>query len=510
MSQGSNKIKGTHEMNPEFTKRMRKIQARLVEDISRSFSAKAVEAHVFGSIAKGTNDSLSDVDIWITFKDEEIEDVLKNRFSTYSLVGEVVLSHELQNNFPLGGIQTAIIYKVEGDLVRVDYYLCPLSTSRIFPDSMILFKKADVPIGNIIPETKRTARGKEDRITFFISMCFVAIKKIARGEQAFIDFLLEEFKKYQTDFPKLVMPRDLNFVIIKKTLKILEEYSDETQKKAIYEINRFMTKVDSSRVQANFFKEASKYYKYRNRYPDSLIELIKSKLDLNGSGNLLDIGCGIGFLSLPLSKYFERVFAVDIDPGMIEEGKKEAKRKGVPNITWINKNGDELIPSETPNVKVVSFAASLHWFDQEKILKYVNGLLPSDGAVVLVGGSSVWRHAPERWQQKTLEVIKKFLGEERQTTGGTFQKPKYKFGESLKFAGFRHVETQDFDFPTRILSSDDIVNEQFSMSYAAPELFKGRAEDFAKELKFELLKINPHDKFEEDDEGSVVFGWKRL
>jgi len=71
------------------------------------------------------------------------------------------------------------------------------------------------------------------------------------------------------------------------------------------------------------FKEAAKFYKYRVEYPDSLIEYLKDKLLLDGKSNLLDIGAGDGRLSISLSKYFEEVFAVDIDKGMLEEGERE-------------------------------------------------------------------------------------------------------------------------------------------------------------------------------------------
>lgn len=258
----------------------------------------------------------------------------------------------------------------------------------------------------------------------------------------------------------------------------------------------------------NLFKDASQYYKYRAKYPDSLIKLIKDKLSSDDKGNLLDIGCGVGFLAIPLSKYFEHVFAVDTDPGMIEEGKKKALDQNINNIVWINKNGQDLKTEDISGVRVVLFADSLHWFDQEKILKFVYDILPKDGVVILVGSTTIWRYAPELWQQKTLEVIKKYLGPERRTTEGVFQKPKYKFGESLRVVGFNNVEEIDFDFTTRVLNSDDIINLQFSMSYAAPELFGNKLNDFKNELKTELLKINPKDEFEEEDEGTVIFGWK--
>lgn len=234
-------------MNKEFTQKMQGICEKTITEIVSFFKdEEAVEAHVFGSMAKGTNDALSDIDIWITFEDEKMAKVLESRMTSYAKFGEIVLLHEMQNNFPLNGIQTAIIYKIDGELVRVDFYLCPFLSSSVLPDSKILFEKKKVEICNIIPETKRTPRDLSDRITFFICMCFNGIKKVVRGDETFAEFLTSEFKKYEKEIPELAaIPKELSFDMIRKSLSILNTVSDPQQKVAIIEINNFLTKVES-------------------------------------------------------------------------------------------------------------------------------------------------------------------------------------------------------------------------------------------------------------------------
>lgn len=234
-------------MNTEFTQKMKGLCDKTIVEIVDLFKDTAIEAHVFGSIAKGTNDALSDIDIWITFKDEEIEQVLENRMTSYAKFGEIILLHEMQNNFPLNGIQTAVLYKIEEELIRVDFYLCPLSSSRILPDSKVLFEKQKIQVGSIIPETKRTPRDISDRITFFIFMCFNGIKKVVRGDAAFTDFLISEFKKYEKDIPELMtVPRESTFEMIKKSLDVLNKVSNKEQKNAIFEVRFFMKKIEHS------------------------------------------------------------------------------------------------------------------------------------------------------------------------------------------------------------------------------------------------------------------------
>lgn len=232
-------------MDKEFAQKMKDLCEKIVNDIADFFKNDALEAHVFGSIAKGTNDALSDVDIWITFDDKKIERVLKTRMTSYAKFGEIILLHEMQHNFPLDGIQTAIIYKIEEELIRVDFYLCPLSSSRVVPGSKILFEKQKIEAGNIIPETKRTSRDLSDRITFFIFMCFNGIKKVVRGDKEFVNFLVSEFQKYEKEIPELsTVPKELTFTMIRKALAVLDTVSNQEQKIAIVEISKFLTKVE--------------------------------------------------------------------------------------------------------------------------------------------------------------------------------------------------------------------------------------------------------------------------
>lgn len=256
------------------------------------------------------------------------------------------------------------------------------------------------------------------------------------------------------------------------------------------------------------FKGTAEYYaKYRPQYPEWVIKTLAEKLKLDGKGKLLDIGCGTGTLAITLSKYFDEVLAVDIDSGMVEEGAKIVKELGIDNIKWLAENGEDL-DSSIGTFKIITFGNSLHWFNIDKILKFSYSILEPNGAVVFVGGSSIWRYAPEPWQKKTLQVIKKYLGEERLTIQGKYKTPSKKYSEYIQDAGFRDIQTWEFYFDSRIFAADEVVNAQFSTSYASRELLGKDADNFAKDLKSELLKSNPDNKFPDKTAGSVIIGWK--
>lgn len=236
-------------LKAEFSEKMKGICEKMVEDITAFFKDKAVEAHLTGSMGKGTNDALSDVDIWITFADDKAEQAIADRMAAYEQFGHIVQLHEMSQNAPLNGVQTGILYKIDGEIVRVDFCLCPLSSARVAPGSKVLFENEKVEVGDMIYDTKRIPKGLSHRITFFISLCFVGIKKVVRGDNNFIDFLNSEFKKYEKEFPELAaVSGEVGFDMLKKSLSVLDSLSNPEQKTAISEIGEFLTKVEKSQV----------------------------------------------------------------------------------------------------------------------------------------------------------------------------------------------------------------------------------------------------------------------
>jgi ubiquinone/menaquinone biosynthesis C-methylase UbiE len=59
------------------------------------------------------------------------------------------------------------------------------------------------------------------------------------------------------------------------------------------------------------FEGTARYYaKYRPSYPQQLFNDIVNNLHLNGTGKLLDLGCGTGGLAISLAPYFGKILAL--------------------------------------------------------------------------------------------------------------------------------------------------------------------------------------------------------
>jgi ubiquinone/menaquinone biosynthesis C-methylase UbiE len=97
------------------------------------------------------------------------------------------------------------------------------------------------------------------------------------------------------------------------------------------------------RYDPTVYDGAAVHYRYgRPAYSPGLEALLTEELGLDGSGRLLDVGCGPGILTVRLARLFEQAVGLDPDPGMIAEGRRAAQERGIANITWVQALAEDL------------------------------------------------------------------------------------------------------------------------------------------------------------------------
>src|SRR5579872_613884 len=85
----------------------------------------------------------------------------------------------------------------------------------------------------------------------------------------------------------------------------------------------------------------------RPPYSRDLAATLAEELGLDGSGRLLDVGCGPGILTVRLAHLFKGAVGLDPDPAMIAEGRRAAQERDIANVTWIQARAEEL-PAVAP------------------------------------------------------------------------------------------------------------------------------------------------------------------
>ena len=234
------------------------------------------------------------------------------------------------------------------------------------------------------------------------------------------------------------------------------------------------------------FAGTAKYYaKYRPGIPTEVVDYLKDKYHLDGSGLLLDIGCGTGISTRAFAPLFSRVIAFDPSKEMLDEA---ATSSHPPNIDW-RLCSDKELDLRSEKVKLAIAVRSFHWLDQDPFLRRLRENMEDDGAIAIIGDGSFWT-GEEPWQVKAKEIIQEFLGPDRKAgRGKSYVTPPDPYGVVLKRNGFVDIDTYKIPI-IRHWSLDSIIGYLYSTSFSAYHLYDGRNTEFERRLKNELIRIN--------------------
>jgi ubiquinone/menaquinone biosynthesis C-methylase UbiE len=243
------------------------------------------------------------------------------------------------------------------------------------------------------------------------------------------------------------------------------------------------------------FSGAAQYYaRYRPAYPAELYAFLLERVAVAAPWRLLDLGCGTGELTIPLSRQMAEVDAVDVSAEMIELARAKAARAGAGSIRWIVGRAEDFT-APPAQFDIVTSGAAFHWMDRRTLAARIMTWLRPGGVFGVVGVNSTW-NGTEEWQLLAIQVLRKWLGERRRAGGGVFTEPQQKDADLLRSAGFRAVS--ETEFPVRhAWDLDSFLGYLYSTSFASLDVLGDRAEGFEKELRAVLLDFEPSGHYTE-------------
>jgi SAM-dependent methyltransferase len=220
------------------------------------------------------------------------------------------------------------------------------------------------------------------------------------------------------------------------------------------------------------------YARGRRPYPPALATGLAAELGLDGTGRLLDVGCGPGPLTVLLAPLVAEAVGVDADAGMIAYA-----REHHPALTWVHLRAEEL-PAGLGSFRLVTFAQSFHWMDRERVAGLVRGMLDPGGALVHVGATTHQGIAGDVPWDAVAELVARYLGSTRRAGRGTLPAGT-PGGESdvYRAAGFTGPRRFTVPGPVVERTADEVVAAVFSLSSSAPHLFGSRLAAFEADLR---------------------------
>jgi ubiquinone/menaquinone biosynthesis C-methylase UbiE len=248
-----------------------------------------------------------------------------------------------------------------------------------------------------------------------------------------------------------------------------------------------------------FAGTAEYYSRGRPPYSRNIAEVMRRELSLDGNGQLLDVGCGPGVLELALAALFQRVIALDPEVGMLTEGARRSRHAGVDNVRWIQGVAEDIPVLEVAPCRAVTFGQSFHRVRRREVAELVFDVLEPGGSLVLISNAVVRRPQPESPGYPVIphdaieELIITYLGEGTRNYLERWKvEPPERFEVALSQSSFRGSRTVHAPGrPDLIRDIDAVVDNYFSMSYAAPRLFGDRRDAYEADLRRLLHEHSP-------------------
>jgi SAM-dependent methyltransferase len=256
-----------------------------------------------------------------------------------------------------------------------------------------------------------------------------------------------------------------------------------------------------------FAGTADYYARYRPGYPAAVLDILRTAFGLDGSGRLLDLGCGTGEVARVLHADFAEIIGVDLSPEMIAEARRQAERAGIANASWICLPAEE-ISERLGRFRLVTLGNAFHWMRQDEVLDKAYDLIEPGGGIALMGNpGGIW-HGDEPWERAIREVIVRWLGPMRRNRAGTVTLEDGAEKKSLARSRFVDVTIGEHRWE-RPVDVETILGEQYSTSYASRALLGENADAFEADARRSLLALEPSGRFVQRLRTEYIFAFKR-
>lgn len=248
------------------------------------------------------------------------------------------------------------------------------------------------------------------------------------------------------------------------------------------------------------------YRQYRPGIPDSVAEVLDAAVDNSTPRRLLDIGTGTGLVVEALLGRFDDIIAIDNDADMLTAA-DSALRPMLPPRTQLRferTTAEDFTPPGDWTADLVTICRAFHWLDQVAVLARLDAQVSPAGVVAIFGDNSFWV-ATSPWKAAVRSIIQEYLGEQRRAGTGTFNHHDRPYSEIMRESAFSAVD--EITVPIqRTWTADSILGYLYSTSFAAPQLFGDRLDDFDRSVRAKLTDFSDTDSFTEDNEFLIRIG----
>jgi SAM-dependent methyltransferase len=252
---------------------------------------------------------------------------------------------------------------------------------------------------------------------------------------------------------------------------------------------------------ARFATTAQQYAVYRPEYDDKAIDALRERF-LDGTGRLLDLGCGTGRLGVTLAPHVEEVVGVDPNEAMLDHARERASVVGAENTEWrVGSDADlPAMADEFDPLRLTVMGRSFHWMNQGRTLDTLYDITEAGGGVALLSDTEWLARGTADWQDAVYEVLTEYLDDPPERTGPVEYDESW--ADLLDEHGFS-AEKCVFDVE-REWDADGVVGYLLSLSFCSPAVLGDDRERFESAVRERLTEFD--EPYEEDATVDVIAG----
>ena len=246
-------------------------------------------------------------------------------------------------------------------------------------------------------------------------------------------------------------------------------------------------RIPVDRIVGRFDSTVPFYARYREPYPGSFFREVARRQGLDGTGRLIDIGCGPGSLAIGFAPYVKSCVGVDVETEMLETARVEAARAGA-HVELIQARMEEL-PADIGIFRAVTVGRALHWFDRDQALAVLERIVDANGWIAICG---------TRAHSAASQGLTGKFHEIRRAWSSDPDESRYHINLEDWFRGSRFRKVEDIEVTqTHQVTIPDLIGRALSLSTTSPEVLGDRRPSFEAALREALEPLSADGEFEE-------------
>jgi ubiquinone/menaquinone biosynthesis C-methylase UbiE len=251
--------------------------------------------------------------------------------------------------------------------------------------------------------------------------------------------------------------------------------------------------------RTDLYRGTARFYdEFRVAYPHRLLDDLRARARITGTGALLDLACGTGQITFGLGSSFAEVWAVDQEPEAVEFARANALRHGVDNVRWIAGRAEDV--DADGYFELVAVGNAFHRLQRRVVAESAIRWLTPGGHLALLWSNSPW-DGSRVWQQVTADTLHRWT-RETATTGRVPANLYQHLAEEphttvLASAGFTIVGEFEFETPYE-WSVEKLTGFMYSTSVLSQPALGRNVRAFERDLRERLLAVEPEGVFREE------------